>query len=188
MRDVIPKASWRGRVGDVYWGDMFDSRRGFTLIELLVVIAIIGILSAVVLASLNSARSKGSDAGVKANLHTVETQANIFLNDNNSSYGVYDDGAGGPAACPAPGTVASPTTIFHDPTVEGAIAAALKDSVGGTATCFSDETHYSVAVSRPLGDGFTPPSSYWCVDNTQHCGVNSNALSGISCGTCDSDN
>ena len=37
-------------------------KKGFTLIELLVVIAIIGILSAVVLTSLNSSRDKAQDA------------------------------------------------------------------------------------------------------------------------------
>src|SRR3989344_4343548 len=59
--------------------------RGFTLIELLVVIAIIGILSSVVLASLNSARNKGSDAGTKANLATILVQAEI-LYDTDTDY------------------------------------------------------------------------------------------------------
>ncbi|MFM2330561.1 MAG: hypothetical protein RLZZ26_68 [Candidatus Parcubacteria bacterium] len=62
-------------------------KRGFTLIELLVVIAIIGILSAVVLASLSAARSKGSDAAIQSDLSTIQTQAEIWYGSNSNSYG-----------------------------------------------------------------------------------------------------
>jgi len=51
---------------------------GFTLIELLVVIAIIGLLSSIVLASLNSARGKGKDAQRKANLTEVRTALELY--------------------------------------------------------------------------------------------------------------
>jgi prepilin-type N-terminal cleavage/methylation domain-containing protein len=157
-------------------------QHGFTLIELLVVIAIIGILSAVVLASLNTARSKGNDAAVKANLNAVGTQAALFLSDNNNSYGRYDNGAGAPTACPVAGVAGA--TVFHNTTIENAIAAALVNSSGGSATCLSSDTAYAVAVSRPA-EVATSTSAYWCVDNIgEHCGVDSNALAGVSCGSC----
>jgi len=63
-----------------------SARRGFTLIELLVVIAIIGILSAVVLASLNTARNKGADAAIKSNIDNARAAAELYYDNNSNSY------------------------------------------------------------------------------------------------------
>ena len=71
-------------------------KAGFTLIELLVVVAIIGLLATVVLASLNSARGKGADAAIKANLSSARSQAELVYEFNNSSYaGVCTNGVVG---------------------------------------------------------------------------------------------
>ena len=60
-------------------------QKGFTLIELLVVVAIIGILSSIVLVSLNSARQKGRDASVKGSMSSIRAQAEIVYDTD----GVY---------------------------------------------------------------------------------------------------
>jgi prepilin-type N-terminal cleavage/methylation domain-containing protein len=74
--------------------------KGFTLIELLVVIAIIGILSSVVLASLNTARNKGSDAAVKAAMVQLRTSAEMYYDGvGENTYGIAStDCAAGPFA------------------------------------------------------------------------------------------
>lgn len=73
------------------------SKKGFTLIELLVVISIIGLLSSVVLASLNTARGKARDVVRVAELNQIYTALEAYYIDNGylpttSSYGGADPG------------------------------------------------------------------------------------------------
>jgi len=62
--------------------------KGFTLIELLVTVAIIGLLSAVVLVSLNSARRSANDARRKADLKQIANAMEMKY-DGDGSYPSY---------------------------------------------------------------------------------------------------
>lgn len=61
-------------------------RKGFTLIELLVVIAIIGILSAIVLVSVNSGRQKARDARRISDVRQLQVALTMYYEANGATY------------------------------------------------------------------------------------------------------
>lgn len=125
---------------------MKNFKKGFTLIELLVVIAIIGVLSAIVLASLNSARSKGDDAAAVSTANNMRTQAELYYHNNASSYGVT--------------TTSCDAGIFNASTPGGleTLMESLKTKAGSTnVSCVASTSAWAVGIN------LKGPGTY-CVD------------------------
>jgi len=138
------------------------NQKGFTLIELLVVIAIIGILSSVVLASLNTARDKGTDAAIKANLANARAQAELYYDDNSNSYAGVCAAADGIATAVEAADDASGAAACADSATGWTITADLKDSTQGF---FCVDSEGSAATTA----GAVTNAATWA-DGTHNCG------------------
>jgi prepilin-type N-terminal cleavage/methylation domain-containing protein len=132
-----------------------ESQKGFTLIELLVVIAIIGILSSVVLASMNTARKKARDARRQADLKSMQLALESYY-DTNSAY---------PSVT---GEVAVSSTTLSALTSGGFITV-LADDPSSTGDYYyeSDGTEYCIGA---VLEGTVPATDNTCPSTTQLTG------------------
>lgn len=135
-----------------------QTNRGFTLIELLVVIAIIGILSSVVLASLNSARQKGRDARRISDVKQL--QLALELN--------YDASQTYPLATSTLVTNGYISTLPNDPSL-GTGYSYLALQTNGTTACASTPCPKYVLGATIEG---TKPAGAHAVDHSGAGGAN----------------
>ena len=127
--------------------------RGFTLIELLVVIAIIGILSSVVLASLNTARGKGANAAVKSNLNNMRAQAELF----------YDTGQTYTGVCSDPNVTKALTSAMSAGGATSVVITLATLQTSSTVNCHENGTVYAMAAPLKVAES---GNNYWCIDST----------------------
>ena len=126
-------------------------QKGFTLIELLVVIAIIGILSSVVLVSLNSSRAKARDAKRIADIGGVQQALALYYDSHNEYPATISVLAGTDVGLlssePKDPTTGAPYLYVRSGDSLSYHLGATLEQVGATGVLLTDKDCSSAAVS-----------------------------------------
>lgn len=140
----------KNKKGEFTKGQSTASRVVIIIVAVFIGIAIIGILSVVVLASLNTARTKGNDAAIQSDLSTIQVQAEIYYGGiGSNSYGrnMY----GSATTCTK--------GMFSNGVISEAIVAADNANGPGNVYCFANGFSYLVQADL-ASDGS------WCIDSS----------------------
>lgn len=135
-------------------------QRGFTLIELLVVMAIIGLLSSIIIASLNTSRSKGADAAIKEQLHALAQQAEIYYYNPAGGNGTY--GATGTNSCTG-GMFAADLNIKNGLLAISADNGAPVGDINGSKCAVPVGGAIYAMTAKLTTPGLLNP--WWCIDS-----------------------
>lgn len=167
-------------------------QKGFTVLELLIVVAIIGILSAIVLGQVKTARERAKDKAIFENLQSARNEISIYYSTH-GTYGTYGItgtaiSTGNNSKCVS-SLLATGTSVFtksgdaQAEKTKEAIAASNSASNGtlvGTGTQRFSNTRCatngaSAAIAATLA---TDNTKSWCVDSAGFAGeVTGNAAS-----------
>lgn len=130
---------------------MFFKNKGFTLIELLVVISIIGLLSSIVVASLNTSRVRASDVAIKADLKGIATSAEAEASNMDGRYNT----TGIAVTSSSCSTLGTPNTILQNPNIQSAMKHIKATNGGQDVFCniSADGTSYSMTGPLSVNTG-----------------------------------
>ena len=144
-------------------------KRGFTLIELLIVIAIIGVLSAIVITSLNTSRNKAKVISIKSGMSSLLKE--IYIQNNGSLPIDNSSGNWGGAPCPTSSNPNGNGTFFDlnfPKFIE--IFDSIRSNSGVNLQCYDNRSSsgkWVIVAYYPAGD------NAWCIDSS---GINEEML------------
>ena len=133
---------------------IFHQKRGFTLVELLVVVAIIALLASIIIANINTGRSRAKNNVIKENLYSLKLAAELEYDRNDSYEGVCND---------------SEDDINDAAGTDFLRIRTAINGQGGTATtrlCHDDALYWCAQVTD-----MSYNDEDWCVDGTGYSGL-----------------